>query len=309
MIIAYWVFLSGAIFLTGSYLSKIIIALPSGVDMCVPQGKNKCCGESAALVIFLLSLITLAANIAHLVLHASFMTESPLSEVFSILPIFITKTKYGIFSFYRIVLLVVIVFISFYALKRNDKLANISGVIFSLILVITLTMSGHQGTKGYLNIPFFLDNLHIIAISYWIGGLMFIRLCYSYFLTAADISLWSPCLRLINKFSQSATISVLIVGLTGLLLFYNNYGNANVTITGWYRPVLVFKTMLAILLITLGGINKFFILPRINRIESGEWSELAQTRGRLNNFMTAEIIIALGILLSTSLLTHLSPGV
>jgi putative copper export protein len=99
------------------------------------------------------------------------------------------------------------------------------------------------------------------------------------------------------------------VGLTGLLLFYNNYGNANVTITGWYSPVLVFKTMLAILLITLGGINKFFILPRINRIESGEWSELAQTRGRLNNFMTAEIIIALGILLSTSLLTHLSPGV
>ncbi len=309
MIISYWIFLSGVVFVTGAYLSKIIIALPSGADICVPQGKDKCCGESAAMVIFLISIISLTANIAHLVLHASIMTETPLNEVFSILPTFATKTKYGMFSLYRTVFLVVIVFISFYTLKRNDKLANISGVIFSLILVITLTMSGHQGTKGYFNIPFFLDNLHIIAISYWIGGLMFMRLCYSYFLTAADISLWSIFLRLINKFSQSATISVLIVGITGLLLFYFNYGNVNRTITGWYRPVLVFKTVLAILLVTLGGINKFYFLPRINGTESGKWSELAQTRRRLNNFMTAEIIIALGILLITSLLTHLSPGV
>jgi putative copper export protein len=169
-------------------------------------------------------------------------------------------------------------------------------------------MSGHQGTKGYFNIPFFIDNLHIIAISYWIGGLMFIRLCYSYFLTAADISFWNTFLRLINRFSQSATVSVLIVGLTGLVLFYYNYGNVNRTITGWYRSVLIFKTVLAVILITLGGINKFLFLPEINRTGTGEWAKLAQMRRNVNNFITAEVIIALMILLSTSLLTHLSPG-
>jgi len=309
MIIFYWIFLSGAVFVIGAYASKIIITVPSGADICIPQGKDKSCGESAALVIFLIATISLTANIAHLILHASIITETPLNEVFSMLPLFVMKTRYGIFSLYRTILLLIIVLISLYSVKKDGKLVNVSGIIFSLLLVITLTMSGHQGTKGYLNFTFLIDNLHIIAISFWIGGLLFIRLCYSYFLTASDVSLKDTFLDLINKFSQFVTISVLFVGVTGLGLFIYNLESVISPLIGWYGFILIFKTFLAIILITLGGINKFFFLPRINGIESEKWSELVQTRRRLNNFMTTEIIIALGIILITSLLTHLSPGV
>ena len=162
----------------------------------------------------------------------------------------------------------------------------------------------HFGAGGA---GYFIGNLHIIAISFWIGGLFFIRLCYSYFLKASESSLWGTFLSLINKFSKFATISVLIVGVTGLGLFFYSFERGNIPLSGWYGLLLIFKTFLAILLIILGSINKFFFLPKINRTGSGEWTKLAQIRNSLNNLMTAEVIIALGILLSTSVLTHLSP--
>jgi putative copper export protein len=203
--------------------------------------------------------------------------------------------------------LAAIVLVTLYSLTKDNKWKTILGVILSLLLLISLAMSGHQGTKGYLTIPFFLDIFHLIGISLWIGGIFFIRLCYSFFLTVADASLWDTFLTLINRFSQLATISVVIVGVTGLALFISYFESLSGIIATKYGLLLLLKLTLAVLIVVLGGINKFFFLPEFNKAKKEELLKLTSLRKRFNSFVTMEVCVGIVILLTTSILTHLSP--
>jgi putative copper resistance protein D len=308
MIGSYWLFLSGIVFIAGALISRKIITVPSRADDCIPAGKNKTIGEAAVPVIFTTSIIALISNITHVVLHCSVMTEIPLSEVFSVLPLFLLKTRYGMFSLIRTILMAMIVLVFLYALKKNDKFATITGSVLSLFLLVTLAMSGHQGTNGYLSLPFFLDVLHVIAITVWIGGLFFIRSSYSFFLKTADMESWDIFLSMINRFSLIATICVTAVISTGIILYLYSTDEVSQIITTTYGNVLFTKTVLALLLMMLGGINKFLLLPRLNSTDKGNWSKLISLRSKFNFMFTLEAFLGLFILLTTAILTHLSPG-
>ncbi len=308
MIGLYWLFLSGVVFIAGSLVSRLLVTIPSGAYKCTPGGEGKCLGEKAIQFIAIISAITFLSSIIHLTLHCSVMTGTSLKEVFSVLPLFITKTKYGILSIARTVLLMIIAIILFIGLRHDRIWVTISGVIFSLLLVGTLAMSGHQGTKGYASIPFVLDIFHIIAITVWIGGLFFIRYCYSFFLKEADIELCDIFLKLINRFSNLATISVAIVIVTGVILSILNVESISAVTSTFYGKILLLKVALAGLIMLFGGANKMLLIPRINTIKSLDWCHLISLRRKLDVSMTAEVVLGLAILLATGVLTHLSPG-
>jgi putative copper export protein len=306
MILFYWLFLAGAVFSVGAFTSRILITGPSGADVCSPTGKKECFGETAARYIFLVSLFAFISNAVHFFFHCSVMTETPLSEVFSILPTFIAKTKYGRFTILRAVFLLAIIVISFITIKKDIKWAKIAGVVFSLFLLLVISMSGHQGAKGYLNIPFFLDIVHFVAISLWIGGLFFIRICFPFFLKGAGAELWDIFKSLINRFSQMATVSVFIAGVTGLGLAYFNIDSLSQIISTQYGRVLLVKVFIVGFLFLLGGLNKYFIVPSLNSETEG-WTKLTKLRKRLFLAITTEVSIGFIVLFLTSLLTHLSP--
>jgi putative copper resistance protein D len=306
MLLFYWLSLSSVVFLLGAFTSRILITAPSGADVCFPAGKKECFGETAARYIFLISLFAFISNAVHFIFHCSVMTETPLNEVFSILPTFIAKTKYGRFTILRAVFLLAIIVISFITIKRDIKWAKIAGVVFSFFLILAISMSGHQGAKGYLNIPFFLDIVHFVAICLWIGGLFFIRICFSFFLKSAGAELWDIFKYLINSFSQMATISVFIAGATGLGLAYFNIHSLSQIISTQYGRVLLVKVFLVGFLFLLGGLNKFFIVPSLNS-ETAGWTKLTKLRKRLFLVITTEVSLGFIVLFITSLLIHLSP--
>ncbi len=308
MISFYWLFLSGTVFIAGALVFKILIAIPSGADACVQTGENKTVGECTIPVIFFISLITLIFNIAHIILHCSVTTETPLLEVFSILPLFLLKTKYGMYSLMRTIVMVAIVLVLAFALKRNDKWVIITGIAFSLVFLVMLTMSGHQGTKGYLSIPFLLDILHVVAISIWMGGLFSIYCCYSFFLKKAGSESWDIFLEFINRFSRIATLCVAAIIVSGVVLCIYNLKGFSGLITTDYGVVLLIKILLVVPIIMFGAINKFSLIPQLNKTDVNDWTRLMSLRRKLDTTMTIDVFLGLLILLATSILTHLSPG-
>jgi putative copper export protein len=308
MIFFYWIFLSGTVFIVGALIARIFITSPSGSDICIPSKGKKCLGDSAMQAIFSVSVVTLIVNIVHLILHCSVMTMTPLNEVFSVFPLFLLKTKYGVISLIRVLLLVAIILLLFYRLKNNQKWVSFVTLLFSLFVVTTLTMTGHQGTKGYVSLPFFLDLTHFIVITLWIGSLFYIRYCYSFLIKGASINLWNIFLNLINRFSKMATISVGIVVITGLALSLFNFDSFSKVISTQYGIVLLVKTFFVATILLFGALNKFFIIPYLNNNTEHAWIKLTALRNRLHMFMTTEVVLGLIILLATSVLTHLSPG-
>jgi putative copper resistance protein D len=307
MILFYWLFLSGVIFLAGAYASRVYVTGPSGAEVCFPGGRNKCFGETVAKYIFLISVLSLFANAVHFVMHCAIMTETSLKEVFSILPTFITKTKYGRFTILRTILLTAIMAVSFVSMMKDQKWAILSGVVFSLLLLVVIAMSGHQGAKGYMNFPFFLDALHLVAVSLWIGGLIFIRFFLSAFVKGAYFEFWRNLTSFINRFSQLATYCVFIAALTGVLLSYYNVKGFSVFMNTPYGIILLLKILLVGIIVIIGGMNKFSVIPFMNNIKAEERSEGLAHGSKLLNLVTIEASLGIAVLLLTSLLTHLSP--
>ena len=290
MILFYWLF-------TG----------PSGLEVCFPGGRNKSFGEVVTKYIFLVAVLAILANAIHFILHCSIMTETPLNEVFSILPTFLTKTKYGRFTILRTLFLAAIIVVSFVGVLKDQKWATLSGVILSLLLLVVIAMSGHQGVKGYMNFPFFLDALHLVAVSLWIGGIIFIRFFLSVFVKGAYLEFWRNLTTLTNRFSQLATYCVLIAAITGVLLSFVNVKGLTVLVDKPYGTVLLMKIVLVGIIVIIGGINKFSVIPSMNNMKAEENSEGLAHGRKLLNLVTIEASLGFVVLLLTSFLIHLSP--
>ncbi|MGD8351544.1 MAG: CopD family protein, partial [Nitrospirota bacterium] len=280
---------------------------PSGADVCLPYGRKKCLGDTARLIMFLSVLFALLVNAAHLVFHASVMTETPLGEVFSIIPIFLAKTKYGQFGVIRTGFLVALAVISFIGLFRGTRAATYLGALISLSVLATICMAGHKGAEGYLNAQFALDLLHTLTIAMWIGGLFFILLCFSFLMSEADVELWGTFHGMITRFSDLATYCVALALATGVGLALFSVKSADILVETRYGIVLIVKTLLAVSIFLLGGANKFLLLPAIDKAGEGQWQRLRGLRRRLHTVVRVEALIGLAVLLATSLLTHLSP--
>ncbi len=307
MILFYWLFLSGVIFLAGAYGSRVYVTGPSGAEIAVTGGTATFLGQTVTRYILLISILTLLVNAVHFVLHCAVMTETPLREIFSILPAFITKTKYGRFTIVRSVLVAALIGISFAAMRKEGKWAVFSGAGFSLLLLVAIAMSGHQGVRGYMNFPFFLDVLHLVAVSLWIGGIFFVLIFLSGFAKGGYDEFWGQLTALINRFSQLATYCVFIAVLSGILLAQAKVWSFTALLHTDYGIVLLVKMILVSIIVLIGATNKFFVIPAINRRGKGKNPQATLLGKRLSTLVTIEASLGFFILLLTSLLTHLSP--
>jgi putative copper export protein len=286
---------------------RVFITGPSGADICILPGKKKCTGEISARAILLVSVVTLLAHALHLILHASVITETPLTEIFPVMPTFLLHTRYGRLALLRTIFLVAAVILSYRSTRRNDPLIARMGVVLSFMILASISMSGHQGTKGLITIRFFLDVFHIGAVSLWIGGLLFIRFCYAFLLSNAGAEIDSAFNSLISRFSRLATFCVLIGAAAGVWIGFIKVESLTGLVHSRYGFVLLTKSLVAGILIFLGGINKFVLLPRINISSELTGAETSVSRIWLYRIISAEVVAGLAILFLTSLLTHLSP--
>jgi copper transport protein len=307
MLLFYWIFLSCVFFITGAFASRVLITDPSGADVCYLPGKQKCLGETSAQMILFIAIIALIANALSLLLQASIISDAPLKEVYSVIIPFLLKTRYGRFSVFRTGLLAVVLIVSYAATQRGGRRISLAGAAVSFLILASISMSGHQGTRRGTAIPLFLDVFHIGAVSLWVGGLFYIRFCYAFFMNGAGIEFFAIFRNLIMRFSRMATVCVLIGASAGVSLGFINVKRLPYLIHTSYGLVLLLKSLIVALLISLGGVNKFILLPRLNKSGAEQWTETASYRVWLRRVITAEVVSGFVVLLLTSLLTHLSP--
>ncbi len=307
MVFFYWLFLTGSVFLAGSFIIKQLVTAPSGADVCMIKDRGRCFGEISLSVIFTISLLTFIVNAIHLYFHAAVMTDTPLKETSSILFIFLTKTKYGRLGLLRTAFLLPLILIIFSCMRTPRRWKALTGTILSISLLISLSMSGHQAVKGYTKLPFYLDVIHIVSISIWIGGIFFIRFCYSFFIRHEGKEYWRIFQKMITGFSNIATWTVYTAGATGLALAFVRIKGFSILTNTAYGTVFIIKVLMVTFIFLLGGINKFFILPALFSGPSIHSSRALKAKRLLYRFVTLEAFTGLFVMLATAFLTHLSP--
>jgi copper transport protein len=158
--------------------------------------------------------------------------------------------------------------------------------VVALALLPIPTVAGHALDRGrsWLEIP--VDLLHVAAASVWLGGLVGLVL-----LLRGQAGRHLP----LRRFSNLALAAVAALAVTGVIRAFSELRSVSQLWSTGYGRVLLVKTVLLALLVTLGWLNRYRLVPRLS---------LAGLRRNV----ALELVLFAGLVAAVGLLTDLRPG-
>lgn len=240
-------------------------------------------------------------SVLELLLRALAMGGGILSNVAGALPSMLLETRYGTIWLVRIALIGLVV-LSWQFWPRITWFTGIR-LLGAVAIALTRSLSGHAADWGDVTLAVLMDWLHLLAVSVWIGGLLMIGFVLRAALTPTSNQDTALGFALIaRRFSILATVCVIGLLTTGLLhprLQLMSFSTLFRIPYGW---TLLAKLSLVLLMLLLGALNRYYLLPRLGRGLNSRARVNITTIGRL------EWILAVFVLVSSALLTQLTPA-
>ena len=172
------------------------------------------------------------------------------------------------------------------AVALVEPLAAWPAWIVALLMLPLPSIAGHALGPGRPRIELAVDILHLTAASVWTGGLVQLAIA----LRAGE-----DRFRLVRRFSAIALASVLVLAATGVLRAIGELSAVSQLWTTGYGRLLIVKTALLGLLVALGWLNRYRLIPQ------------ADTVG-LRRIVRVELLLLAGLVVAVAVLTDSRPG-
>ena len=175
----------------------------------------------------------------------------------------------------------------YFSCIKKSKISYILSFLGVSSILLSFVIFGHATKHGLVGQ--FLIIIHLVGLSFWIGSLLPLRKMCNF--------IEYEKLRVVaHLFGIYALGYVGILIVAGLIFSYILLGDISSLITTDYGNVLLIKMIIVSMLLSLGAMNKFKIIPYLS---------INQNLGlkRLKNSIQIEIFCVLLILFFTSLLT------
>jgi copper transport protein len=167
-------------------------------------------------------------------------------------------------------------------LPRLEPLPFLAG--FALLPLPTL--AGHALDRGRPLLEPVVDFLHVAAASFWLGGLVALGLALT---GSGDRA------SMLRRFSNVALVSVGVLAATGVIRALAELRSLDQLWSTGYGQVLIVKSALLAVLIAVGWVNRYRLLPRLS-FET------------LRRSVAVELMLFAGLMGAVALLTDLRPG-
>ena len=135
-----------------------------------------------------------------------------------------------------------------------------------------------------------LDFAHLLGGAIWTGGLVALAL-----LAITRRGLEDFWARVLRRFSVLATVCVGVMILSGLWTAWIDLGPPKLLFTTLYGETLLVKLILVLILASLGAVNQFWLLPRINALDADE-STLVLALRHFRGVVVAEAVVGLAVI-------------
>jgi copper transport protein len=169
------------------------------------------------------------------------------------------------------------------AITTVEPRAAVAAWGLGLLLLPAPSFAGHALDPGRPRIEVLVDVLHIVAAAAWFGGLV----------QLAFVLRHDPDSG--RKFSLLALGSVVGLSATGVARAFAELDSVSQVWTTGYGRLLIVKTGLLALLVSLGWINRYRLLPR-------------RGTGALAGVVRVEILLLAGLVVAVAFLTDARPG-
>lgn len=201
----------------------------------------------------------LIVTFIYILIQISYLLEQPLSASFDLTVIrsYLTQTSIGKSYLVQMILIAILLLIP---LKK--VISSYAALLVSLIAITAPVFQSHGSTSGYHALAIGALVVHVIALSFWVGGLFGLTQ-----LSKANKLIALP------RFSEIALWSAIAVVLTGAATAWTRLDS----ISAWqskYGAVTLLKIFLAITLIGFGALHRRWILksdyPSVFRLVTAE---------------------------------------
>ncbi len=181
------------------------------------------------------------------------------------------------------------------ASRRSGRTPLVVAGVAAASAMLIRAIGGHAAAAATPTLQIGLQWFHFMAASVWIGGLLLAFLALRARREAQD----DAQIAEIRRYSSLAGYALAVVLVTGVLRATEEVGGLSKLLhlfRGSYASTLDLKVAVVLVLIALGGFNRYRSIPRMG------------TRpGMLRRVMTIELVGALGVFGLTGTLTGLQP--
>jgi copper resistance protein D len=272
--------------------------------------------QAAALVVGTQNLrvawVSLAIGVASgaiwLLIQAAAMSGLSLKEAMAddVLSVVVNETQFGLVCEIRLALAIILA-----GCLTFDRLAPLRWLALASALGLTaaIAWTGHAGSGvgelGVLQLA--ADLLHLLAAAAWLGGLVSLALL----LAAAcrhDALGWASVAReATERFSTLGIASVGAILATGIVNSWILVGSLHALIGTEYGRLLMLKIALFAAMLSIAGVNRFWLTPRL-ALTSGSEPQLRVLR-RLARNSTIEIALGLAVFAIVGALGTMHPAI
>jgi putative copper export protein len=269
------------------------------------------------------------SSIANLFIGASDMSGQPIPMVFPLLPTVIFRTHSGRVWLIRMATLVVLSAALITGRRyRSSHRFLLLMLGFTVIISMTESASGHASDKGDFSLAEIVDWLHLLAASFWGGGLLVLSSAIvPALLRTADQSAM-PMAGVARRFSRIAGCAVGIIAVTSLYNAWSYVGSFEALWKMPYGRTVLAKIILFLVLMNLGAFNRYMNVPLlqqwagmspgsqgvVNRIAVQFFSRFFRSQNgyqialRFKKSVRIEAFLIVGVLLCAALLRHEIPA-
>ncbi len=219
--------------------------------------------------------VVIISSMVNLVMRAVNMSGQPITAVSSVLPIVLFRTHYGHVWLVRIAALIFLAVL----FKVGGRHLDSRGLLLTMlgaavVIALTWSASGHAADVGDFSVRELMDWLHLLAASFWGGGLIVLSTAVLPELVKPDDHAAPLLAGVAGRFSRMSGIAVGIIAITALHNYVVYIGSFEGLWKTPYGLTVFAKIILFFILVNLGAFNRYINVPLIQ-----EWAG-ASAEGR-----------------------------
>ncbi len=239
-----------------------LVVLPRGPVARIDAAMSRLLGIAAALLT--------ASSIGILAARTLEMEGGHWAILLATLPLVLKVTHYGHVWLFRLPALVLL-WLGWLRLGRHERRAWPAWLMLAAVAGIALTRSetGHPADHGDFTLAVWIDWVHLLAGSVWVGSLLGMSLAVFPQLLTGEPDPAPRAAEIFGRLSRLAGIALGVVVLSGVITAWHELRAWSALWDSQYGRILSVKLLLVAGMIGLGARNRYGHLPRL-QVLSGQ---------------------------------------
>ena len=212
-------------------------------------------------LLMVLLVVTAVATGIDLILRSAALADVPPGEAWGFVPRVLGHSDYGYFWLWRAGVWGLMLAAALWLWRGWRALPSLLLFVAALATLSLISVTGHAGEDGLLTLPNLINWLHLVGITLWGGPVILYALLV---LPELRRQGWpAQTATVATRLSTLATGALALVLLSGVYNSWRQLGRLSDLWTTDYGWLLLLKLGLVALMMIVGALNRFRMVPRI----------------------------------------------